>query len=171
MLVIRQAACHTITLFGKMVENTLYKDRALDTDSFLKLAASEGAVHSYNMPPTPFNRPPKILRYLHHISRQRPPINHRNRLPNLLRLARTKNNPIPLPQRRMMRQPANRDFNGRQIARLHGRIERAHRGRQVLCAEELLRKLAQGVIVSEAGACVIVVDELGGQEARRERSG
>ena len=55
--------------------------------------------------------------------------------------------------------------------RLCGGIKRAHRGFQVLCPEELLRKLAQGVIVSEAGACVIVVDELAGQEPRRERPG
>ena len=55
------------------------------------------------------------------------------------------------------------------MVRLYGRIKRAHCRFQVLCAEELLRKLAQRVIVSEAGACVIVVDELGGQEPRRER--
>ena len=78
---------------------------------YLKLAASEGDVHSYNMAPTSFNSTPKILRYLHYISRQRPLSDHHDRIPNLLRLARTKNNPIPIPQCRMMRQPANCDFD------------------------------------------------------------
>ena len=123
------------------------------------------------MAPSSLNRTPKILRYHHHISRQRPPSDHHDRLANLLRLARTKDNPVPISQCRMMRQPANRDFNRRQMVRLDGRIEPAHSGSQILCPEELLRKSAQGMIVSEAGTCVIVVDELGGQEARRERPG
>ena len=121
------------------------------------------------MAPTPFNSTPKILRYLHYISRQRPLSNHHDGLPNLFRLARTKNNPVSTLHCRMMRQPANCDFNRRQIVRLYSCIERVHRGSQILCTEELLRKLAQRVIVSEAGACVIVVDELAGQEARCER--
>ena len=39
---------------------------------------------------------------------------------------------------------------------------------QVFGTEQLLRELAERVIVSKASACMVVVDELAGQKARSE---
>ena len=40
---------------------------------------------------------------------------------------------------------------------------------QVLCTEELLSELAERVIVSEAGACMLIVEKLAGQKPCSER--
>ena len=39
---------------------------------------------------------------------------------------------------------------------------------KVFCAEELLRELAERVIICEAGACMFVVDDLGCQKSCSE---
>jgi len=39
---------------------------------------------------------------------------------------------------------------------------------QVFCTEEPLREVDEKVIVSEAGACMLVVDKLASQKPRRE---
>ena len=40
---------------------------------------------------------------------------------------------------------------------------------QIVGTEELLRELPERVVVSEAGACMVLVDKLAGQKARSQR--
>ncbi len=39
---------------------------------------------------------------------------------------------------------------------------------QVFCTEELLHELAERVVISGAGACMVVVDKLASQKSRSE---
>lgn len=90
----------------------------------------------------------------------------RNRL---FHLAGTNNNAISILESRVMRDPAQSDLNRLKSLRPDFLVEYLHSFEQFLPAKHLLCCIAERMVVCEAGAGLVVVDQLAGEEACGER--
>lgn len=119
---------------------------------------------SNDLAPSPLDPTPEFVRHPQHFCRRRPLPDHSDRLLDLRDLAGAEDDAILVRQRRVVRDPANRVLQRRQtgLCGLDLRVESLHRAVQVLRPEDSLRNLAEWVVVAEARARVLVVDQFAG---------
>lgn len=87
----------------------------------------------------------------------------------LCHLAGTYDDTITIFESRVVRDPAQSDFDSLESLRLDLLIEFLHSFEQLIAAKHFLRRVAERMVVCEAGTGVVVVDQLAGEEACGKR--